>query len=129
MGLDPNKLLCFYTWVGNWKDVSPIDVVKAKRELDKTINIYRHLFDDEVYNNYQSYIHLLFETYTGAGHDAKILSQFNGPDGDRTTHCTYKWDPSWTEKFSPKNVATKEAVRKHYYQLMDSLRKSLGVPH
>lgn len=31
-----NRLLCFYTWVGPWKDISPDDVIRAKRELDQT---------------------------------------------------------------------------------------------
>lgn len=122
-----NKLLCFYTWVGHWKDISPDDVVRAKRELDQTINIYRHLFDENVYNDYQSYIHLLFETFGGPGQTARIRSRIQGPDGDRTTHCSYKWDQSWVNNFSAANVAQKSEVRKHYYQLMGSLRKSLGA--
>ncbi|OZB60646.1 MAG: hypothetical protein B7X39_09485 [Lysobacterales bacterium 14-68-21] len=122
-----NKLLCFYTWVGDWKEVSPEDVVKAKRELDKSFNIYRHLFDDEVYEAYQTYIHVLFETFTGAGLDAKIRSNVNGPDGDRTSHCTYTWNSAWSGKFSEEKVVGKSEVRKHYYALMAVIRKSLGV--
>ncbi|BFU95668.1 MAG: hypothetical protein NTNFB02_23900 [Nitrospira sp.] len=122
-----NKLLCFYTWVGYWKDISPGDVVKAKRELDQTINIYRHLFDEEVYTAYQSFIHVLFKTYTGPGHDARIRSLIQGPDGNRTTDCTYKWDEAWTQRFSTGDVVEKREVRAQYGQLMESLRKSLGV--
>lgn len=122
-----NSLLCFYTWVGHWKDISPSDVIKAKRDLDQTINIYRHVFDDEVYKAYQTYIHLLFETFTGAGRDAKIRSLVHGPDGDRTNHCTYTWDPVWNDRFAEQNVASKEDVRDRYYALMDALRISLGV--
>lgn len=124
-----NKLLCFYTWVGTWKDISPADVVKAKRDLDQTINIYRHIFDENVYNDYQSYIHALFETYVSPGHDARIRSHIRGPNGDRTTDCSYKWDHSWEEKFLYQSMVPVPVpeIRKHYYQLMESLRKSLGV--
>ena len=122
-----NKLLCFYTWVGHWKDTSPDDVIKAKRELDQTVNIYRHLFEDDVYKAYQAFIHLLFETYTGAGLDAKIRSYVKGPDGDRTNHCAYKWESAWLQKFSDTEVAPKSEVRKQYYRLMVALRNSLGV--
>ena len=45
-----NALLCFYTWIGYWKDISPDDVIRAKRELDRTFHIYRYLFDDDVYD-------------------------------------------------------------------------------
>lgn len=34
-----NKLLCFYTWIGDWKDISPQDVVKTKRDLDQSMYI------------------------------------------------------------------------------------------
>lgn len=43
-----NALLCFYTWVGYWKDISPDDVIRIKRDLDRTLHVYRHLFDDEI---------------------------------------------------------------------------------
>ena len=123
-----NKLLCFYTWVGYWKDVSPQDVIKAKRELDQSMNVYRHLFDDDLYNTYQSFIHLLFEPFTGRGHDAKIRSVIQGADGDRKAHRTYEWDPVWETKFSaPDNVAAKAEVGAAYYQVMKALRRSLGV--
>lgn len=124
-----NRLLCFYSWLGEWKEISPEDVIKAKRELDKTVNIYRHLFDNNVYENYQSFIHTLFETYSGPGHDARIRSQIRGPDGDRTTHCAFTWNQAWNSKFSSDNVAEKAEVRNGYYKLMDSLRCSLGIKY
>ncbi|MET5021543.1 hypothetical protein AAHH78_43170, partial [Burkholderia pseudomallei] len=55
-----NRQLCFYTWVGPWKDISPDDVIRATRELDQTIHIYRHLFDDDVYRAYQAERDALF---------------------------------------------------------------------
>lgn len=122
-----NKLLCFYTWVGYWKDISPSDVIKAKRDIDQTFHIYRPLFDEEVYNAYQAYIRLLFKTFTGAGMDAKIRANLRGRDGDRTTHCTYEWDPGWVRCFSETDVVSETEVREHYNRLMQELRRSLGV--
>lgn len=122
-----NQLLCFYTWVGHWKDVSPEDVIKAKRELDITLNIYRHLFDEEIYRAYQSFIHVLFERFVGAGQDAKIRSHIQGFDGDRTIHCAYTWNSSWSQKFSTENVVERKEVRKQYFKLMNALSVSLGA--
>lgn len=122
-----NKLLCFYTWVGNWKAITPLDVIKAKRQLDQSFNIYRHIFEDEVYEAYQAFIHTLFETYTGPGHDAKIRSQIQGADGDRTSHTTPSWDTAWAATFSESQVAPKQEVREKYYRVMNALRDSLGV--
>ncbi|WP_218191593.1 hypothetical protein [Pseudomonas sp. C9] len=122
-----NQLLCFYTWVGQWKEVSPEEVIKAKRELDRIFNIYRHLFDDEIYEAYQSYIHTLFETFTSPGQDAKIRSHIQGAYGDRTNDCAYMWNPAWSQKFSTENVVEKAEVRKQYFRLMNALSFSMGA--
>lgn len=123
-----NKLLCFFTWVGYWKTVSPADAILAKRELDRTLNIYRHVFETEVYDAYQDYIHALFETYTGPGHDARLRALIQGPDGDRRADCSYGWDEAWTASFSePGKVADKAEVRARYQALMAALTRSLGM--
>lgn len=122
-----NQLLCFYTWIGHWKDISPDDVIRAKRELDRTFHIYRYLFDDDVYAAYHAYIHMLFETHTGAGQDARIRSLIEAPDGDRTRHGTYAWNPAWGERFASANVVDRADVLKHYTRLMEVLRVSLGA--
>ncbi|MBO2961544.1 hypothetical protein [Burkholderia pseudomallei] len=122
-----NRLLCFYTWVGPWKDISPDDVIRAKRELDQTIHIYRHLFDDDVYRAYQAYLDALFDTHSGAGRDARIKSTIASPDGDRIGNGTYRWNPAWAERFTDANVASRDEVRARYQRIMDGLRISLGV--
>jgi hypothetical protein len=122
-----NRLLCFFTWVGDWKDISPEELIRAKRELDKVVNVYRHLFEDEVYKAYQAYIHLLFKTFMGAGVDARIRSFIKSPDGDRTSHCSYVWKTEWSQKFYENEVPSKSEVRIQYHRLMGLLRNSLGV--
>ncbi|RQS71650.1 hypothetical protein DID96_12665 [Burkholderia sp. Bp8963] len=122
-----NELLCFYTWIGHWKDISPDDVIRAKRELDRTFHIYRYLFDDDVYDAYHAYIHALFEIHTGAGQDARIRSLIQAPNGDRTRHGTYAWNLAWNERFSSASVVDAADVRRHYTRLMERLRVSLGA--
>ncbi|MDR7270791.1 hypothetical protein J2X20_003449 [Pelomonas saccharophila] len=123
-----NQLLCFFTWVGYWKTISPADAIHAKRDLDKTLNIYRHVFEAEVYEAYQDYIHILFETYTSAGHDAKLRALVRSPDGDRRTDGAYAWSDAWNACFSePRNAVDKGEVRARYKALMAALTRSLGV--
>lgn len=122
-----NALLCFYTWIGYWKDISPDDVIRAKRELDRTFHIYRYLFDDHVYDAYHAYIHALFEMHTGAGQDARIRSLIETADGDRTRHATYVWNPAWHARFATVNVVDRAEVRDRYTRLMEVLRVSLGA--
>ena len=122
-----NSLFCFLTWVGNWKDVSPEDVIVYKRDLDKTMNIYRHLFEDEVFGCYQSYIHCAFRTFYGPGEDAKIRSAINSSNGDRTKHCSYEWDENWNSRFAEGHETELSEVREKYYKLMNTLSRSIGI--
>ncbi|HHX4057055.1 MULTISPECIES: hypothetical protein [Burkholderia] len=122
-----NALLCFYTWIGYWKDISPDDVIRAKRELDRTFHIYRYLFDDDVYDAYHTYIHALFDVHTGPGRDARIRSLIQAPDGDRSVHGAYEWKPAWSDRFATANVVPKDDVLRYYTQLMERLRVALGA--
>lgn len=119
-----NKLYCFYVWVGYWQDISPDEVMQAKRDLDRIVNVYRHLFDDDVYVAYQQYINALFKTFNGAGEHANIRSNIRGIDGDRTVHRSYDWNPVWDNRFTTDNIATKAEVSKLYFVLMEALRSS-----
>ncbi len=122
-----NALLCFYTWIGYWKDISPDDVIRAKRDLDRTFHIYRYLFDDDVYDAYHTFIHALFEMHTGAGRDARIRSLIQAPDGDRSVHGSYAWKPAWSDRFATASVVPRDDVLRYYTRLMERLRVALGA--
>jgi len=123
-----NALLCFFSWVGYWKTVSPPDAIRAKRELDRTMNIYRHVFEPEVYRAYQAFIEGLFETYNGAGQDARLRALISGPDGDRRSQGSYAWDEAWATSFcEPAQALGCMEVRSRYKVLMAALTRSLGV--
>jgi hypothetical protein len=123
-----NKLFCFYTWKGYWKEVSPDDVLHAKRSLDKTINIYRYILGEKFYAEYQEFIRLLFQTYTGFGRDAMIRSEILSGLGDRKKHCSYTWDERWTDHFTGEGSSTlRQGVADQYYKLMNVLKDSIGI--
>jgi hypothetical protein len=124
-----NMLFCFYTWVGNWKEITPNEVIKAKRKLDKTINIYRHIFDEEVYESYNEYINLLFEHYADSGRDAQLLTSINGPGGNRAQYSRYDWKKEWEVYFFYQKVdlISLGKIHKSYYNLMEKLRNSIGL--
>ena len=39
-----NDLLCYFAYVGNWKELSPPQMVSAKRMLDKQVHLAAPLF-------------------------------------------------------------------------------------
>lgn len=124
---DLNKLFCFFCWRGYWKTVSPDDVIAAKRDLDKTMNINRYLLNAEVYKAYQAFIHLLFKTFSGPGHDARILADVQSPHGDRRKDARYDWDESWNGLFLKEGAAPVESIKTAYETLMASLQRCIGI--
>ena len=123
-----NLLLCFFTWVGYWKEISPLNAIQAKRNLDKAFNIYRHLFEADVYEAYQSYIHMLFETFIGPGHDARLRTKIKGDDGNRQNDGSYEWKAEWNDHFSNRGaIPSKNEIRIAYGALMSALTRALGV--
>src|SRR5438552_4634826 len=45
-----NDLLCYFTFVGCWKDLSPPELVKRKRLMDRIVNVNAPLFSKEFIN-------------------------------------------------------------------------------
>jgi hypothetical protein len=120
-----NRLLCFHTFVGTWKDIRPADMVRMKRELDETMHVYRILFSPELFASYYGFINLLFKTYRAADSDAAIRADIESQLGNRRSL------PWWTEdlvaRFSSNDIPTPGAVAAAYHELGESFRRDLYV--
>lgn len=123
-----NKLLCFYTWKGYWKNISPHDVIEAKRSLDKTVNIYKYLLSAKLVKEYEAFKRLLFVEWTGVGRDAMIRSEIKSAGGDRK-HCTYKWDEAWNDHFTNEggNSIIWKDIADQYGGLMRVFKDLIGI--
>jgi hypothetical protein len=71
---DLNDLYCYYLCVGNWKDLSPADIITRKRRLDRLININRPYLSEGTETAYEELISELFSTYATPGSDARLRS-------------------------------------------------------
>lgn len=72
-----NDLLCFHCYVGNWKELTANDIIAYKRILDKELNVYSPLFSKAVMEKYEYFIAKYYQTNTGWGNDAKIMSLYS----------------------------------------------------
>jgi hypothetical protein len=120
-----NDLYCYLAWVGNWKEMKPDEVVQKKRQLDKQFYIYSALFSPELVKAYNDFIHCCFETYTGAGHDARIKTHINLGNADRRKYAS-PWDGAWDALFS-KSISSTDEVRSKYNKLMNTFSLELGL--
>lgn len=88
-----NDLLCFYTRVGSWQNLSPLQIRQTKRLLDKKIHIARPLFSERFFAQYTHFMELCYLTYQGHGEHAKLRVNFEKyRDAD-------SWKPEFSELF------------------------------
>jgi hypothetical protein len=57
-----NKLLCLYTYVGDWKELTPPEIVQTKRDVDRIFYINEFLLTDVV-ERYHEFIALCFDMH------------------------------------------------------------------
>ena len=117
-----NDLLCYYTYVGNWRDVTPPDVIAMKRIIDKKIHLAAPLYSEEFFASCIEFQHLCFETYTGWGRDSCLRTPFER----RKDAWLKEWNPEWESCFSKKAVDP-AIVRKSHQRLMAAFSKDIGV--
>jgi hypothetical protein len=71
---DLNRLMCYMTFIGGWRDQSPPDIITLKRRLDENFNCAAPLFSPEVSAAYQELMGRTFVSFGEWGQDARIKS-------------------------------------------------------
>lgn len=118
-----NDLLCYFTYVGCWKELNPPDVVELKRRLDKKIYLASPLFSDTFFKACEKFQTLCFQTYTGWGEDAKLRTQFQ-----RRKEARSDWQADWEECFcDATSVCDPKEIKEAYASLMKVFAEDIGV--
>ena len=117
-----HDILSFFCYNGNWKEITPIDVIRLKRELDKEIEINSPLFSNELAKKYNDFMQLCFVSFSGWEHKEKIKSLFEL----RQEHNP-EWSNDWINFFDTNNVVDAIMMKERYNQLMDYFKKELNL--
>jgi len=119
-----NELFCFFCYVGSWKELSPPDVVRLKRRLDRTAHTSAPLFDQHFLQRYQALLDTCFATFGGWGDDAKLRTL---PDR-REEAAGAGWQADWRPCFADRSEASEPSeVKKAYAELMAYLARAIGA--
>lgn len=119
-----NDLVCYYTFVGNWKEFNPPQVVSLKRDLDKKIHTAAPLFSKKFLSLYFTFVHTCFETYSGWGRDARLRT----PIERHREAAGNQWKKEWEDLFSQAgDCEDPSAVRSAYQALMSDFAEELGL--
>lgn len=90
-----NDLMCYFTFIGTWKELSPPQVIDRKRSLDRTFHTLAPFFSVEVARSYDEFMGLCFETFGTWGADATLKTSFR-----RRRDVSHDvWRPEWESMF------------------------------
>jgi hypothetical protein len=122
-----NRLLCFATFVGGWKELQPRDVIALKRQLDETMYANRLLFSDELFAAYHDYMTTLFAMYATTDADALLRAPIESEWGSRRNM------PWWNEQLMPALFAAAsgvghEEIQAAHNELSQQFRADLYIP-
>jgi hypothetical protein len=117
-----NDLISFYCYSGDWKEITPIDIIRLKKELDKDINIYTPLFSNDLSKKYTDFIHLCFVSFSGWEHKEKIKSLY-----EIRQEYNVEWKDDWIQFFDTNNVIEAIKMKESYNELMEYVKKDLSL--
>jgi len=118
---DLNDLYCYYNRFGNWKELTPPEMVQKKRKLDKKFHVYSHIFKEDILLEYKIFIQNCFITYTGWGNDAKLRMNI-----DKRTDLP-NWKIEWNELFVSEEQVNEKFFNMSYSHLMDVIKRELEI--
>lgn len=116
-----NDIYCFYCYNGNWKEISPIDIVRLKKELDKDINVSAPLLSDDISEKYTNFMRLCFVAFSGWEHDEKIKSLYELRQDNNVD-----WNDDWIPYFDTNNVVEAVRLKESYDELIETFKKDMS---
>jgi hypothetical protein len=91
-----NDLMCYFTFIGTWKEKTPPEITELKRSLDRTFHTLAPFFSVEVVRAYDSFMDLCFEVFGEWGADARLKTNFRR----RRDAAVERWQPEWDSMFT-----------------------------
>ena len=119
-----NDLYCFFCYIGNWNELSPLAVLRIKKELDKDMNIFASLFSEALIQKYAAFKKLCFVSKSGWEQDEKIKSYF-----ELRQQNNMDWKDGWIQYFDTNNVVEAVRIKERYEELIESFKEDLIVFH
>ena len=124
VGGDLNDIYSYLSFVGGWKEHTPLEIIMKKRAVDKAMYTYKPFFTDELFSTYNKFMDEAFAPFGEPGKDAKIRSDIKTADGDRTIHSK-DWKPEWEDRFTKER--NKAEQREAYLKFLDQLANDLKL--
>jgi hypothetical protein len=120
-----NRLLCFAVFVGSWKEITPADAIRIKREIDEIMYVDRVLFSPELFDAYLVFTRTVFELYARTDDDAPLRVAISSPLGNRRNLGW--WDEAMEREFSISDIPSFDEVQASHDALGERFRRDLYI--
>jgi len=117
-----NDLLCYFTYVGAWKQMNPPDVVALKRTIDKKVYLAAPLFSAEFFAACMALQAICFATFRGFGRDASLRSRFERRREARPNDWKSEWEACFSNEASEPTL-----VHEAYQRVVHAFSRDIGV--
>ncbi len=91
-----NDLMCYFTFIGRWKEITPPQIVAVKRDADRLFFSVAPLFSQHAVEAYQQFMGQCFRMHDRWGSDARIRSGFVR----RREAAGEAWRAEWQDLFT-----------------------------
>jgi hypothetical protein len=120
-----NQLLCFGTFVGKWKDITTVNIMSIKRQVDEIMYSNRLLFSDELFAAYREFMTIMFSMYVTKDADALVRAPIHSVWGDRQRQVW--WDASMAKLFDTDKPSSPDRIQSAYEELVRRFRADLYI--
>jgi hypothetical protein len=120
-----NDIYCHFRCIGDFRSISPPEIVNHKRVLDRNLYVYHALFSSQLFDQYQRLINqFCFRPYTGAGESAKIRASAN----IIKMQWKEKWQPEWDKYYDEEDIPFEQHDQfvLEYQRLLELFAENLG---
>lgn len=123
-----NSLYCYFAWVGDWKELSPPEVLAIKRKLDRLFYANRPFFSADTLVKYEEFMGALFKLYNEPGTDPQLRTGQTSRFGNRAENYRGTWQDAWAGSFAAEaDQTSRETVIDRHESLLSRLGDEVGV--
>lgn len=114
-----NDILCYFNQYGTYKDYTPLEIIKLKRELNKTFYTNKSFLPKSLQKEYIKFIDTLcFEPYGGSWDSRLRMNAVYNRRGYIEQHGDSLWNEQWNKKLFTGEKSDRITISKSYDKIM-----------
>jgi hypothetical protein len=119
VGKNTNALFSYYLFVGKWRQYTPKDMIKFKRDTDEMMYTYQMMFSETLMDRYEDLMHAFFDI-PGGWKEVRLRTQVLC-----RARLSNEWQPGWESYFTGED--DRNEVCTSYNVFMNKLAEELRL--